>query len=150
MTYLIHPLYSVITNHRFWRRLLVPLSYRVIVTSYYHRELVSVGVLFLVWCRMQNLRMERDALGLCLFLCLFGSHRSLSHIRCSDFCYSSLSSELARRGRQKRRKVQTWVWGSIFATITLGSTALAWSYLNAKGSSSSHELHASEPDTSTE
>ncbi|KAJ0248872.1 hypothetical protein HA466_0159140 [Hirschfeldia incana] len=37
--------------------------------------------------------------------------------------------EVARRKRQKRKKRQRWIWGSIAATITLGSAALAWSYI---------------------
>ncbi|EOA23929.1 hypothetical protein CARUB_v10017143mg [Capsella rubella] len=44
--------------------------------------------------------------------------------------------EVARRERQKRKKRQRWIWGSIAATITLGSAALAWSYIpSAKPSS---------------
>ncbi|CAH2064439.1 unnamed protein product [Thlaspi arvense] len=39
--------------------------------------------------------------------------------------------EVARRERQKRKKRQRWIWGSIAATITLGSAALAWSYIPA-------------------
>ncbi|CAH8365632.1 unnamed protein product [Eruca vesicaria subsp. sativa] len=45
--------------------------------------------------------------------------------------------ELARRERQKRKKRQRWIWGSIAATITLGSAALAWSYIPASRPSSS-------------
>ncbi|KAF8098039.1 hypothetical protein N665_0275s0010 [Sinapis alba] len=37
--------------------------------------------------------------------------------------------EVVRRKRQKRKKRQRWIWGSIAATITLGTAALAWSYL---------------------
>ncbi|KAH0902941.1 hypothetical protein HID58_042444 [Brassica napus] len=51
----------------------------------------------------------------------------------SDF----LSRELARRERQKRKKRQRWIWGLIAATITLGSAALAWSYIPASRPSSS-------------
>ncbi|XP_023750808.1 uncharacterized protein LOC111899158 [Lactuca sativa] len=47
------------------------------------------------------------------------------------------SVETMRRLRQKRKKRQRWIWGSIGVAITLGSTALAWSYLpTAKPSSS--------------
>jgi len=41
----------------------------------------------------------------------------------------SLISEVARRDGQKRKRRQRWIWGSIAATITLGSGVLAWSYL---------------------
>ncbi|KAL1217030.1 hypothetical protein V5N11_021381 [Cardamine amara subsp. amara] len=37
--------------------------------------------------------------------------------------------EVARRDAQKRKRRQRWIWGSIAATITLGSGVLAWSYL---------------------
>lgn len=48
------------------------------------------------------------------------------------------SVETMRRLRQKRKKRQRWIWGSIGVAITLGSTALAWSYLpTTKPSSSS-------------
>ncbi|KAI8032271.1 hypothetical protein LOK49_LG01G02976 [Camellia lanceoleosa] len=46
--------------------------------------------------------------------------------------------ETARRLRQRRKRRQRWVWGSIAAAITLGTGALAWSYLSTgKGSASS-------------
>ncbi|CAF2046654.1 unnamed protein product [Brassica napus] len=44
--------------------------------------------------------------------------------------------EVARRERQKRKKRQRWIWGSIATTITLGSAALAWSYIPASRPSS--------------
>ncbi|CAN6802856.1 unnamed protein product [Brassica oleracea] len=44
--------------------------------------------------------------------------------------------EVARRERQKRKMRQRWIWGSIAATITLGSAALAWSYIPASRPSS--------------
>ncbi|KAF3595112.1 hypothetical protein DY000_02026448 [Brassica cretica] len=47
--------------------------------------------------------------------------------------------EVARRKRQKRKKRQRWIWGSIAATITLGSAALAWSY-NPTASKPSSEV----------
>ncbi|CAN0861712.1 hypothetical protein LINGRAHAP2_LOCUS8292 [Linum grandiflorum] len=37
--------------------------------------------------------------------------------------------ELGRRNRHVQKRRQRWVWGSIAAAITLGSAALAWSYL---------------------
>ncbi|XP_059623618.1 uncharacterized protein LOC132266677 [Cornus florida] len=48
--------------------------------------------------------------------------------------------ETTRRLRQRRKRRQRWVWGSIAATITLGTAALAWSYLpTGKGSSSTNQ-----------
>lgn len=56
--------------------------------------------------------------------------------------------EVARSQRQKRRKRQKWVWGSIAAAITIGSAALAWSYIpSGRGSSSSHSLEAADTDS---
>ncbi|KAL5752628.1 hypothetical protein ACOSP7_022827 [Xanthoceras sorbifolium] len=53
--------------------------------------------------------------------------------------------EMARRDRQKRKRRQKWVWGSIAAAITLGTAALAWSYLpTGKGSTSTGAPGASE------
>ncbi|XP_010446298.1 PREDICTED: uncharacterized protein LOC104729105, partial [Camelina sativa] len=37
--------------------------------------------------------------------------------------------EEARREGEKRKRRQRWIWGSIAATITIGSGVLAWSYL---------------------
>ncbi|XP_040959059.1 uncharacterized protein [Gossypium hirsutum] len=46
--------------------------------------------------------------------------------------------EMARRDRQRKKRRQKWVWGSIAAAISLGMTALAWSYLpSGKASSAS-------------
>ncbi|KAJ4822948.1 hypothetical protein Tsubulata_000301 [Turnera subulata] len=46
--------------------------------------------------------------------------------------------EMGRRNRLSRKRRQRWVWGSIAAAITLGTAALAWSYLpSARGSSAS-------------
>ncbi|KAL8152003.1 hypothetical protein V2J09_021811 [Rumex salicifolius] len=61
--------------------------------------------------------------------------------------------ELARRDRHRRNRMQMWVWGSIATAVTLGSVALAWSYIPNGGdtsSSSSQQLNASEIDASTE
>ncbi|EEF40820.1 uncharacterized protein LOC8273371 [Ricinus communis] len=53
--------------------------------------------------------------------------------------------EMARRNRQVRKGRQRWVWGSIATVVTLGTAALAWSYLPAtKGSSSSSDSLAPE------
>ena len=54
--------------------------------------------------------------------------------------------ELARRERQKRKKRQRWIWGSIAATITLGSAALAWSYVPASRPSSSEASQSLKDD----
>ncbi|KAI3798872.1 hypothetical protein L1987_34156 [Smallanthus sonchifolius] len=44
--------------------------------------------------------------------------------------------ETVRRVRQGRKRRQRWIWGSIVAAVTIGSAALAWSYLpTGKGSS---------------
>ncbi|KAK8717575.1 hypothetical protein V6N13_044836 [Hibiscus sabdariffa] len=54
--------------------------------------------------------------------------------------------EMARRERQRKKRRQRWVWGSIATAITLGTAALAWSYLpTGKGSSSGDVPHASDP-----
>ncbi|KAL4378078.1 hypothetical protein GQ457_02G014070 [Hibiscus cannabinus] len=46
--------------------------------------------------------------------------------------------EIARRDRQRKKRRQRWVWGSVATAVTLGTAALAWSYLpTGKGSSSS-------------
>lgn len=45
--------------------------------------------------------------------------------------------EMSRRLRQTRKRRQSWVWGSIAAAITLGTGALAWTYLSTGGQSSS-------------
>uniref|UniRef100_A0A6N2N714 Uncharacterized protein n=1 Tax=Salix viminalis TaxID=40686 RepID=A0A6N2N714_SALVM len=55
--------------------------------------------------------------------------------------------EMARRNRQVRRRRRRWIFGSIAAAITLGTTALAWSYLPAmRGSPSASDSHAPEHD----
>ncbi|GAV87753.1 hypothetical protein CFOL_v3_31179 [Cephalotus follicularis] len=46
--------------------------------------------------------------------------------------------EMARRDRQRMKRRQRWVWGSIAAVITLGTAALAWSYLPSGKGSFSH------------
>ncbi|XWS45452.1 hypothetical protein CRYUN_Cryun15aG0137700 [Craigia yunnanensis] len=58
--------------------------------------------------------------------------------------------EMARRDRQRKKRRQRWVWGSIAAAITLGTAALAWSYLpTGKGSSSATIPQASDSDDAT-
>lgn len=37
--------------------------------------------------------------------------------------------EMARRERQRKKRRQSWVWGSIATAITLGTAALVWSYI---------------------
>ncbi|XP_073317964.1 uncharacterized protein [Primulina huaijiensis] len=58
--------------------------------------------------------------------------------------------ETARRHRQKRKRKQIWVFGSIAAAITLGSAFIGWSYFHTeKGSSSSRsQSHMLEVDCS--
>lgn len=47
------------------------------------------------------------------------------------------SIETMRCVRQKRKRRQRWIWGSIVAAVTVGSAALVWSYVPIeKGSSS--------------
>lgn len=53
--------------------------------------------------------------------------------------------ETARRLRQRRKRRQRWIWGSISAAFTLGSAVLVYSYLQSgKGSSSQSPSQASE------
>uniref|UniRef100_A0A5B6YW29 Netrin receptor DCC n=1 Tax=Davidia involucrata TaxID=16924 RepID=A0A5B6YW29_DAVIN len=55
--------------------------------------------------------------------------------------------EMARRLRQRRKRKQRWVWGSIAAVISLGTAVLVWSYLpTGKGSSSTNQSVAPECD----
>ncbi|KAK9284436.1 hypothetical protein L1049_023609 [Liquidambar formosana] len=53
--------------------------------------------------------------------------------------------EMGRRERQRMKRRQSWVWGSIAAAITLGSAALLWSYLPA-GKESSSAYHSQAPE----
>ncbi|KAL6576121.1 hypothetical protein OROHE_000592 [Orobanche hederae] len=46
--------------------------------------------------------------------------------------------ETTRRLRQRRKRRQRWVWGSIATAITLGSAVLAYSYFHSGQTSSSH------------
>lgn len=51
--------------------------------------------------------------------------------------------ENARSLRQRRKKKLKWVWGSLAAAITIGTAALAWSYVpSGKGTSSSNQSNA--------
>ncbi|KAJ9703505.1 hypothetical protein PVL29_005026 [Vitis rotundifolia] len=60
------------------------------------------------------------------------------------------SLELTRRERQRRKRRQRWVWGSIAAVITVGTAALAWSYLpTVQGSSGEDHFEATEHDHET-
>ena len=69
---------------------------------------------------------------------------------CSNICHALFSSELTRRERQRRKRRQRWVWGSIAAVITVGTAALAWSYLpTGQGSSGEDHFEASEHDHET-
>lgn len=53
---------------------------------------------------------------------------------------------MARRNRQRRKRKQRWVWGSIAAAITLGTAALVGSYLLTGKESTSSDPGASEHD----
>lgn len=55
--------------------------------------------------------------------------------------------ETARRQRQSRKRRQRWVWGSIATAITLGTAALAWSYLPSGKSSSPSVSQSRAPET---
>ncbi|KAJ0464067.1 hypothetical protein HanHA300_Chr14g0522801 [Helianthus annuus] len=44
--------------------------------------------------------------------------------------------ETVRRARQGRKRRQRWFWSSIAAAVTIGSAALAWSYLPSREGSS--------------
>ncbi|KAJ0468455.1 hypothetical protein HanRHA438_Chr14g0652941 [Helianthus annuus] len=44
--------------------------------------------------------------------------------------------ETVRRARQGRKRRQRWFWSSIVAAVTIGSAALAWSYLPSREGSS--------------
>ncbi|XP_031255026.1 uncharacterized protein LOC116113029 [Pistacia vera] len=54
--------------------------------------------------------------------------------------------EMTRRNRQRRKRKQRWVWGSIAAAITLGTAALVWSYLPTGKESTSSDPGAPEHD----
>ncbi|CAN4083318.1 unnamed protein product [Withania somnifera] len=60
--------------------------------------------------------------------------------------------ETARRLRQiRKRRLKKWMWGSIAATITLGSSVLAWSYFfTGRQSSSLNQSHSHEGDSASE
>ncbi|CAA2969246.1 uncharacterized protein LOC111402018 isoform X1 [Olea europaea subsp. europaea] len=50
--------------------------------------------------------------------------------------------ETARKLRQRRKRRQNWVWGSIASAVTIGSAVILWSYFQTgKGSSSSSQSH---------
>ncbi|KAJ8770656.1 hypothetical protein K2173_021303 [Erythroxylum novogranatense] len=53
--------------------------------------------------------------------------------------------DMARRNRQLKKRRRRWVWGSIAAAVTLGTAALAWSFLPAgEGLSSGSDSEAPE------
>ncbi|KAB1214554.1 hypothetical protein CJ030_MR5G013403 [Morella rubra] len=55
--------------------------------------------------------------------------------------------EVARHERQMRKRRQRWVWGSIATAITLGTAALAWTYLPmGRESSSANDFENLEGD----
>ncbi|CAK9152364.1 unnamed protein product [Ilex paraguariensis] len=74
--------------------------------------------------------------------------------------YEAVNREMSQRNqeavesgrclRQRRKRRQRWVWGSIATTITLGTAALAWSYLpSGKTSSFSNQSHTPEGDNAS-
>ncbi|KAF3440996.1 hypothetical protein FNV43_RR19282 [Rhamnella rubrinervis] len=44
--------------------------------------------------------------------------------------------EMSRRDRERRKRRQRWIWGSIVATLTVGTAALAWSFIPSSGAGS--------------
>ncbi|XP_059293166.1 uncharacterized protein LOC132046531 isoform X1 [Lycium ferocissimum] len=60
--------------------------------------------------------------------------------------------ETARRLRQiRKRRQKKWIWGSIAATITLGSAVLAWSYFSTgREASYLNQSHSLEGDSGSE
>ncbi|RDX78222.1 hypothetical protein CR513_41527 [Mucuna pruriens] len=74
--------------------------------------------------------------------------RLLERLHCYETMNREMSQrnqeavEMARRERQKRSRRQRWIWGSITTAITLGTAAIAWSYLPmSRGSTSTaHDL----------
>ncbi|KAF3453896.1 hypothetical protein FNV43_RR04337 [Rhamnella rubrinervis] len=48
-----------------------------------------------------------------------------------------LCAEMLWQDRERRKRRQRWVWGLIIATLTVGTAALAWSYLPSSGTGSS-------------
>lgn len=60
----------------------------------------------------------------------------------SDFIPYLTRVETARQLRQRRKRRQNWVWGSIASAVTIGSAVILWSYFQTgKGSSSSSQSH---------
>ncbi|GMI68162.1 hypothetical protein like AT3G50910 [Hibiscus trionum] len=57
--------------------------------------------------------------------------------------------EMARRDRQSKERRQRWVWGSVATAITLGTAALAWSYLPTGKVSSSASIPKCPDDNPT-
>ncbi|KAI3785302.1 hypothetical protein L1987_44418 [Smallanthus sonchifolius] len=57
--------------------------------------------------------------------------------------------ETMRRLRLRRKRRQRWIWGSLGVAITLGGTALAWSYLPTGKGSSSTDPSGSNPNNLT-
>jgi threonine/homoserine/homoserine lactone efflux protein len=49
-----------------------------------------------------------------------------------DLCLNNFFlwfAEMSRQQRKERKKRQKWFWGSVGLAVTLGATAIAWSYL---------------------
>lgn len=58
--------------------------------------------------------------------------------------------ETSRRLRQRRKRRQRWIWGSVAAAITVGATVLAWSYFPTGKGSSTNLLPSPEGDHTSE
>lgn len=80
------------------------------------------------------------------------SRRCLFHKKWRFLCFSLHCTETARCLRQiRKRRQKKWIWGSIAATITLGSAVLAWSYFSTgRESSSLDQSHSLEGDSASE
>nr|GMC96966.1 uncharacterized protein LOC109177609 [Ipomoea batatas] len=59
--------------------------------------------------------------------------------------------DTARRLRQRRKRMVRWIWGSVAASLTIGSAVLAWSYISAgRGSSYSGQSETSDSGSVTQ
>lgn len=58
--------------------------------------------------------------------------------------------EISRRLRQRRKKRQRWIWGSVAAAITVGAAVFAWSYFPTGKGSSTNLLPSPEGDRTSE
>ncbi|KAL5207496.1 hypothetical protein ABZP36_031931 [Zizania latifolia] len=54
--------------------------------------------------------------------------------------------EMSRKQRNKRKKRQKWFWGSVGLAVTLGTAAIAWSYLPAAQPQASSDSNSTNSD----